>query len=217
MNNLSRYFLLCIFSLSTLSIYAQNSAEQAKTILDKVSTFYKAQKSIDTEFSLNIINEDADINETQKGSLQVKGEKYKITSDELIRVSDGYSIWTHFIEDEEVQITEFDPEENELTPAKIFTIYEEGFRQEYVGQTDLGGNTFEKVILHPTDPDNPYEKIGLFINPQTHLITKANVYSKNGSLIVYKIFNTSFSKDLEDEMFNYNVSKLDDIEVIDLR
>ncbi len=218
MNNLSKYFFLACLLLGSLSVVAQNSAEQAKSLLDKVSSFYKAQSSIDTEFSLNIINEEADINEVQKGSLQVKGEKYKVTTDELIRVSDGYSIWTHFIEDEEVQITEFDPEESELSPAKIFTIYEEGFRQEYIGQTEMGGNLFEEIALYPNDPDNPYEKINLFINPQTNLITKANVYSKNGSLIVYKIYNTSFSKDLEDKVFNYDVSKLgDDIEIIDLR
>lgn len=214
MKNIFGYLLLGLICFNS---FAQNDAK-AQEILEKVSTFYKAQKSIDTEFSLSIINEDADINETQKGQLLVKGEKYKLMTDELIRVSDGYSIWTHFVNDQEIQITEFDPEEDELTPAKIFTIYEDGFKYQYNGLTDVEGNQLEEIALFPTDQDNPYDKIILSINPKTNLIVKANVFSRNGSLIVYKIFNCSFSNPIEDNIFTYNTTKLeDDVDIIDLR
>lgn len=201
---------VCIFGTS---IHAQNDAK-AKSVLDKVSQFYKNQKSISADFSLNIKNDDADINETQSGALILQGESYKITTDQIVRVCNGSSIWTHFIDDEEIQITDYDPEEEEMTPAKLFTIYEEGYTYSYVENT--GGNDI--IDLIPDDTDSPYFKIRLSVNSSNY-IESAMVFSNNGTIMTYNIIDMQVNKAASgDYVFEYDVSNVcGDCEVVDLR
>lgn len=204
--------LICFASFG--SVQAQNDA-QAKNILDRVSAFYQKQQNIEADFVLNIVNDDAGINESQTGQLMVKGEKYRISTDELVRVSDGKSIWTHFLDDQEIQITDFDPEEEEMTPAKLFTIYEEGYNYSFVGRE----NGLNVIDLSPVDPDNPYFKIRLYIDPNASYITSATVFSRNGTQMTYSITNFDFSQgDLSDDNFQYDTNRFgSDVEIVDLR
>jgi len=200
----------CIFGTS---ISAQNDAK-AKSVLDKVSQFYKNQKSISADFSLNIKNADAGINETQKGSLVLQGESYKITTSQIVRVCNGSTIWTHFIEDEEIQITDYDPEEEEMTPAKLFTIYEEGYSYSYVEKKE--GNDI--IDLIPEDTDSPYFKIRLSVNASNY-IESATVFSRNGTVMMYKINDMQVNKAIDGgNTFEYNTTHVcGDCEVVDLR
>lgn len=205
---------LIISFISFGNLNAQND-EQAKNILDKVSVFYTQQQSIEADFVLNIVNDDAGIDESQNGKLLVKGDQYKISTEELVRVSDGQSIWTHFLNDQEIQITDFDPEEEEMTPAKLFTIYEEGYLYSYVGRE----NGMDVIDLSPEDTDNPYFKIRLFIDSGASYIKSGTVYSRNGTQMTYSIQNMDFSEgDLGDENFKYDTSRFgSEVEVVDLR
>lgn len=210
-------FLSLILFASVTILNAQID-ERAQNILNQVSEFYSEKKTIKTEFSVNILNRDAGVDEVHSGNLLIKGNKYRLESDELIRVSDGYAIWTHFINNEELEITEFDPEEEELTPAKIFSIYKEGFTYSFNKEYEENGRRYFEVDLLPEDTESTYSKIRLSLSEENYSIEKAIAYGTNGTIMTFKLKNSNYNMDLNDSIFIFNTDLLSpDIEITDLR
>lgn len=69
------------------------------------------------------------VKETQQGTLYVKANanKYKVAMTNQDLISDGKVQWTYLKNDQEVQISNVDSGDA-INPAKIFTIYEKGFK-----------------------------------------------------------------------------------------
>jgi len=181
-------FILSLFCIS-LATQAQVNDPIAKNILDGVSKKYNQIKSYSTDFILYIENPDAGIKESQAGRLWVKDKKYRLLSDELERMTDGTTIWTHFIADEEVHVSEPDPEDEELTPARIFDIYKVGFIYQYVGEVDMDGRQCNVVDLTPIDKEKSYYRIRLMIDKDNSSIYQAQASSKNGTKFTYELSN----------------------------
>lgn len=216
MRNILLFIALFGFSLST---QAQVNDPVAKNILDAVSKKYNQIKSYTTDFILIIENPDAGIKESQAGRLWVKGDMYRLLSDELERMTDGATIWTHFIADEEVHVSEPDPEDEELTPARIFDIYKEGFIYQYVGELEVDGLVCNIVDLTPIDKEKSYYRIRLMIDKTTSSIHQAQASSKNGTKFTYELSNfDSKSSPKSDDYFVFNRDEYDgDLDIIDLR
>ena len=213
----------CIIATLGTQAHAQSSAEKssveekkAKIILDKVSKKYRTLKAIAADFTLTIENQEAGVSEKQEGRVYIKGEKYKIATTALDRISDNNSVWTHFKAEEEVQITEFDPEDGDLTPAQLFTIYKKDFSYRLNDELKQGKQVLALIDLTPKDKDMPYYKIRLTINKSTNLITKAKVFEKNTTTVTYELENFDTSKNLSDDFFSFDESNTD-VEIIDLR
>ncbi len=215
---ISLFILSPVFALNnsnTVSIYELINSNDAKQILDRVSQKYKSLESVKVDFSLQIINPDAGIDETQIGELYVKGDKYRIETEELERMSDTESVWTHFKSEEEVQVNTFDPEEGEISPAQIFTIYEEQEFQYVVKETV--GNKTTIDLLPSLEEKMPYHRIRITVNTDTNLIEKATIFEKNGTRFIYSLDNFKSNVRIDDNYFFFNSDKNPNIDVIDLR
>ncbi len=210
--------LFCLFFFSS-AIQAQVNDPVAKSILDAVSKKYNPIKSYTTDFILHVENQDAGIKESQAGRVWVKGDKYRLQSEEIERMTDGSTIWTHFVEDEEVHVSEPDPEDEELTPARIFDIYKTGFIFQYVGEVEKDGRLCNVVDLTPTDKEKSYYRIRLMIDKNNSSIYEAQASSKNGTKFTYEISNfDSKSPAKSDAYFVFNREDYDgDLDIIDLR
>ena len=100
--------LLLIFT----SVFAQQAKEvvdqKAKAILDEVAAKTKAYTSIKTEFESSAIkkvsNTETKVSDTQTGTLQLKGEKYKLEIKGQVIICDGKTQWTYIKESNEVQV-----------------------------------------------------------------------------------------------------------------
>ena len=103
------------------------SDPKAKALLDKVSQKFKASKTLKADFTLQTIVPDQKNAQKQAGKIYIKGNKYKITTTEIERFSDGKTVWTLFKTEDEVQVNNVSPTGGELTPAQFFTMYQKGF------------------------------------------------------------------------------------------
>jgi len=56
--------------------------------------------------------------------LYVKGNKYKVQVKNQEVISDNKTVWTYIKDANEVQVNDYEPDENSITPSQIFTIYE---------------------------------------------------------------------------------------------
>lgn len=208
--------LLCIGASYTG--HAQTDAK-AKAILAEVTKKYKSYDAVKADFIFTIDNPEAKVKESQKGVLYVKANanKYKMTMDDKDLISDGKSQWTYLKTDKEVQISNLDNSVDALNPAKIFTIYEKGFKYIYTGDSKVGGKVFQMIDLAPIDTKKPYFKIRLSIDKIAKQIANVVIFDKNGNKYTYNVRVFSPNVKVTDAMFTFDPKKYPGVEVVDLR
>ncbi|RZM24221.1 MAG: outer membrane lipoprotein carrier protein LolA [Pedobacter sp.] len=197
---------------------AQTDAK-AKSILAQVSKKYRGYDIVKTEFVFTLDNQQAKIKETQQGTLYVKANanKYKVVMTDQELISDGKSQWTYLKEDKEVQVTEVDNSSDAINPAKIFTLYEQGFKYLYTGESKIGGKVYQMIDLSPVDTKRSYFKIRLSIDKNAKQISNAVIFEKSGNKYTYAIKSFVPNVKIAESTFSFDAKKYPGVEVVDLR
>ena len=210
--------LLLTISLVT-GTYAQSVDAKAKAILAEVSKKYRSYNVIKTDFSFMLENPQAKIKETQQGSLIAKSEanKYKVTMTDQELYSDGKSQWTYLKDNKEVQITDVDNNTDGINPAKIFTIYEKGYKYLFTGEKKVGAKTLQTIDLSPLDIKKSIFKIRLTIDKAAKQITNVVIFDKSGNRYTYAIKSFTPNVKVAESVFAFDAKKYPGVEVVDLR
>ncbi|MFD0792961.1 outer membrane lipoprotein carrier protein LolA [Mucilaginibacter litoreus] len=224
---MKKIFLYLILSItSTSAALAQKDAE-AKIILNKLSKQYRSYNSVKTDFSLAIDNQQAGVKQTQNGTLlsATKTNKYKVTlyapaslkaiTQEII--SDGKNQWTYLKEANEVQLNKADNSEDGFNPAKLFTIYEKGYKYIYTGLQKIGAKSYQVVDLSSTDEKTDYFKVRLLIDKAKNQLYSAKIFDKNGSTYTYTLRTFTPNVKVTESAFVYDKKAHPGAELVDLR
>jgi len=214
-NGMGKKLMTMFFAgVLALNLNAQEDAK-AKGILDKLSAKTKSYSTIKAEFQYSMINKAEGVNETQKGKIDIKGNSYVLTIQGQDIISDGKTIWTHIKESEEVQINSVsEDEEDGISPNKIFTLYESGFKYKFVKEE----SNIQTINLYPKDAESKgYHRISLKIDKLKQQINKVTIFGKDGTQTIYKIKTFVANKAISDSHFTFNKSKYPTVEIIDLR
>ncbi len=201
--------LVLIFSLLPSFLFSQDRSNE---ILDNVSKKTASYSTIEAHFINTIINEKAGIKESQKGVLYLQGNLYRLELEEQTIISDGESNWIHLIDEEEVQITEIDDEEESMSPSKMFTIYQEGYKNQFVSET----NSNYIIDLIPKESGS-FIKIELRINKKEMRIAGFTLFDKNGGSYAYDVQLFKENQTFEQGFFQFNTSAHPNVDLIDLR
>ena len=204
---------------TTVNLMAQSEVK-AKAILAEVSKKYRDYDVIKTDFSYTLENPQAKIKETQLGTLFVRSKtnKYKIILKGQELISDGKNQWTYLKADKEVQLSEVDHNAEGLNPAKIFTIYEKGFKSLYTNDTKAAnGRMVHNIDLTPTDSKRTFFKVRLQIDKVNKQITNAVIFDKNGNKYTYTIKTFTPNVKVPESTFAFDAKKYPGVEVVDLR
>ena len=215
--------ILTVIIISSSGIIAQKEMikdPEAKKILDALSKKTKSYKSLRIKFSYTIENKQNNYIETQFGYAFLSGKKYKIIIPGNEIFSDGITVWTYMKEAEEITITEPGPDEESIfNPAKLFTIYESGYKYILIGHEKIDNQNYSVIDLYPELEDqSPYSKIRLKINTEKNQITSVNTFEKSG--LVYTINVSEYKPNVKvtDKLFTFDKTKYpESIEIIDMR
>lgn len=212
--------MICAFVLlgSGMNLMAQSEVK-AKDILAEVSKKYRNYDVIKTDFTYTLENQQAKIKETQAGTLFVRSKlnKYKVILKGQELISDGKNQWTYLKADKEVQLSEVDQSSDGLNPAKIFTIYEKGFKSLYTNDTKVNGRYVHNIDLTPTDSKRSFFKVRLQIDKLNKQITNAVIFDKNGNKYTYTIKTFTPNIKVPESTFAFDAKKYPGVEVVDLR
>ncbi len=214
------FTLFSLISFSAIMMLTAQSTEvlKAKQILDEVSKTTRSYSSISANFIFTLENTQENISDAHKGSILISGDKYKVTLMNVDTYFNGTTIWTYLKEVGEVNISEPDPmDEETLNPANIFSIYENGFRYLFVGETTLDGKTVEVVDLFPENRDKPYSRIKLFVEKNSGHIDKITQMGKDGNNYIIDIKDFTPNVPCSDTMFVFKTEDYPDVDIIDLR
>ncbi len=212
-----------IFTLLTFTTsFAQTKQEQekAKLILDEVSKKMKGYTSLKVECTYNLENTSAKINETQEGTLLLKGNKFKLILSGKEIISDGKNVWIVMKKAEEVhKKTQADfNEELGFDPTKIFTIYEEGFKYQFLKETKEGIKTIDVIDLFPLEPGKKnYSRIRMNIDKDKSQIVSSKSFGKDGNTYTLTVKTFTPNAPAADSDFNVNEAdfKKQGFEIVD--
>jgi len=203
---------LMINFISVPSAFSQENNKKALEILDKMSNLYKSMISFSSTFEYSMVNLDEDIEDSFQGKIIIKEEKYllKIEGQEII--NDGETVWTYIPELNEVNISTFEPDDQEISLNNVFDLYKEGFEYNYLSED----NKYHKIELYPEDESKSYYKILILIDKVDFSMYNFSVFDKSNTKYVYKI-NEFKEEKIDDSFFIFDSSKYADIEIIDFR
>ncbi len=208
---------LLLIAFVTLGTQAQNS-QKAEDLLNDVSSKVKSYDNMVIDFKYSLENTAEDVSQETRGDVSIKGDKYLLNLMGTTQMFDGKKIYTIIPEDEEINISTYNPDEsNSITPSKMFTFYEEGYNYEWDGTQNVKGRTIQYIKLTPKDSNAEVKNILLGIDNQTKNIYNLIQTQENGTkiTITVKSFKTNqpIAKNLftfdQDRYANYYINRLD--------
>mgnify|MGYP001391100262 CR=1 FL=1 len=205
-------FIIMILIALNSNIFAQNQI--AEEILNKLNTTTKSYNNISLEFILLIENKNQRIKNQEKGSLDLEGDKFRLIMNNQTIINDGKSQWIYLEDINEVQIIENDTTENIISPNKLFSIFEEDYKYNYIGTQSVKGKTLHIIDIFPKKSQE-FMKISSEINTINNQIEKITIYDKNGFTYTYSII--AFKTNTKIKPIMFNIADFPNAEVIDLR
>ncbi len=190
-----------------------NAKAKAGLILDAMSKKYSAIPSFNASFTYNTEG----LIEAYKGDATVKGKKFRLKLAGQEIYNNGTTVSTFIKESNEVNISNFDPAEEGINPAKIYTIYKKGYVYTFIEEQKQGKNVYEVVELSPEKQTSQVAKIRITFYKKYKSVKSWKITTKDGKKQIFKVDKFVAVNGISDAYFTFDKSKYPGVEVIDLR
>ncbi len=208
MKKLTTLSLILLFAISS---FAQTD-NKAQAILKDVADATKKHNTIRIEFTYKMENTAQKINDSYKGVLVSKGDKYKLTVSGQDVISDGKTVWTFLKDANEVQVNNSGEDADAITPNNLLTSYTKNFKPKLIKET----STEQIIELTPVQKKN-FNKVKVIIDKNKKMINTLSIYDKNGSVYSYIVNKMDVNQNFYDNMFTFKTADHPGVEVIDMR
>ena len=198
--------LLLLFAAQVVT--AQNSADVlVRAFVDQI----KSHKNVEMTFSYQFSPDGKNFSEAENGKAWLQGESYKIEMAEQHNISDGKTIWTYLIDEEEVMVSDA-TEGTDNTPLKVFTSLDESYVATLASIDAKGIATVELA-----NPKGQYKRVSLKIDTKKNEVKTADIYMEDGSRLTLHIEELKFDQKLDEKFFNFDEKAHPNVDVIDMR
>lgn len=198
-------------------IVAQNQDPKAEKILNEMSRKYRDMDGFKAKFTYELENKEYNMNEKAEGEIAVKGSKFNLKIGDQEIINNGTTVWTYFKDANEVNISDYNPDPDDITPDKIYTMYKKGYKYVLMGEQTVDGQKVSIIDLEPVDRDAKINKIRLIINQSNKQLKSWKIYENTGTVYTYYINSFSPNVAMADSYFSFDKSKHPGVEVNDLR
>ena len=185
-------------------------AQSAEDFLNKVIEKNKSYNDISIIFDYRYGNSE-DVSE-MKGYAYMKGESYLLKIDGQEMISDGTTLWTYLIDEQEVMISEVS-EDNNNSPLAIINSFTGNVNVsfEHCSNADL------THLFITEKEETTFKSISLYVKNEDLKIHEIDINNLDGSYLIYSIESFHTNQDLPDRMFTFDEKLHPDVEVIDMR
>ncbi|MEC5165629.1 outer membrane lipoprotein-sorting protein [Flavobacterium sp. PL11] len=210
-----------IFLITTLLLFSfatQAQDKKAKQLLDEVTAKVKSYDNITIDFKYTLNNSKENINQDSKGNVTMKGNQYVLNFMGVTRIFDGKKTYTIVPEDEEITIsTANDKDDNTITPSKMLTFFNSGYRYNMDIIQNVKGRKIQYIQLVSTNPKDSRKEVLLGIDVQTKHIYNLIEVGKKGTKTTLTVNSFKTNQPLSKNQFtfagskypNYYINKLD--------
>ncbi len=219
---MKQYLIAAILFGFTITAKAQTANDPAaKKILDAVSAKFKTYKAVQAAFTLKIEDGKDKVQGLQKGTVYMKGVKYKVIlagkeSKELF--CDGSILYTYDKTANEVTISKVDPSAKTISPQSLLTnFYDKDFLYKLNGEKKQGKKNLQEIEMTPIDKTKTFHKVYVYVDKNSQSISSTKVLDKNGNKYTYTVNSLTPKADISDQVFVFNKAKYPGVEEVDLR
>ena len=190
---------------------------KAREVLDAMSNKYQSIPSFKASITHTLENQQENLNEEFSGDITVKGDMYRLDMGGQEVINNGVTLWTYLEDVNEVNIADYDPEDEELSPSKIYDLYKTGYKYTLIVELPNQGDSYDIVDLIPEDKDNQFFKIRMVISKKEHTLKSWKMFDKTGNVYTYQITDFNPNLEISDSFFVFDASAYEGVEVIDFR
>lgn len=187
-----------------------SAAESASQLLERSAGKFSAAKSIKANYTLT-----SSEGGTTKGSVIFSGEKFAMTSPEILTWYDGTTQWSYLVANEEVNVSEPTPEElQQINPFAIIN----KFRNAYTAKLLSSDASSKKILLTAKNArKSDILMATVTLNAATLFPSKITLTLNGGQTVSIAISSVTQGKALPISTFRFPAAKYPGAEVIDLR
>ncbi|MFN3315740.1 MAG: LolA family protein [Raineya sp.] len=217
-------FLPYIFVFTLQGLFAQSNKQmpsqtddRAKQILVDVENKFKSAKALQADFTYEMRNEVNKTKEEVKGTFVMKKNKFKLKLADQEIYNNGTTVWTYLKDANEVNISDYSPDNEDITPEKVFTLYKKDYKYVFIREFTENGKVYEEIDLQPTDRSKKVFKIRLVINKKTKSIKSWEIFEKNQNRFKYTVNSIAYDVKVDDSYFVFDKKKYPKVQENDLR
>lgn len=201
--------IVCIaLVFAAQAVSAQNDAEKIiRVMVDQM----RSHKNVEMVFNYQISPDGKTLGESEKGHAWLQGEAYKIEMTDQQTISDGKTIWSYLIDDEEVMVSNAS-EGTDNTPLKLLTSLDESYVATLSGIDAKGIATIELA-----NPKGQYKRVTMKVDTKKTELKSADIYLEDGNKFIIKVEEMKYDQKLDDKFFTFEEAKHPEVDVIDMR
>jgi len=219
---MKKFYITILLAMFGLCVFAQSkntkSDSDAIAILNAVSTKFKTFTTVQAAFAYKVEDAKGKTMSSKKGTVLMKGTKYRVSFGGQEIFSDGKTVWSYDKSANEVTVNNLDAGSGMITPQKLFTnFYDNDFYSVMNGEKKIGSKSIQEIEMTPKDKSKPFHKVYLQVDKNAKTIYSTKVLENGGNRYTYTVSTMKTNGALADNQFVFDKSKYPGVEVVDLR
>jgi chaperone LolA len=152
-----------------------------------------------------------------KGQIYVKdGVKYRLVTEDRTIVTDGTTVWTYSVFNNQVLIDRAKKDDGAMLPRDLLFKYPHDYYASLLDEVEYGGEDHYILKLDPKEDTHGFIKtMKIWVNEDNYLISKIEYTDFNDNTSLFEIKKVLTDKVLSDKLFQFEAPE--GAEVIDLR
>jgi outer membrane lipoprotein-sorting protein len=171
-----------------------------------MSETYKAMPGFEISFVQQVMS-DGDVVGRISGDASVSKSMFLVRFQDQYIYCNGPILWTYLVEDQELTISNFEPDEQAINPANIYDIYKEGFTFEYKRSDEIEGEPVDVIELVSTDEDADFTNIIMYIGQKDSYLKAWDLIDYDGIPTAFEVSRFVPDKSFPDGYFEFDREK----------
>ncbi len=209
--NKTRNIFFIAYLFFSIGLNGQTS-EDAKKLLDDVSSNLISFENLSFDFSYVLENRPENIRQETNGSATISDNLYKIIFLGNEQIFDGEKIYTIVPENEEIMISS--PEDSSdfglLNPSELFVFYKTGYSYQWDIKQSVKGVPIQYIKLIPSEENLDIKYLLIGIDLRSKLIYKLIEIGKSGTITTLTLKNIRTNLNLSQDFFSLDTDKYPD-------
>jgi outer membrane lipoprotein-sorting protein len=217
--------IILVFAMLFQLNYGQTNADQlvqdaaAEPFLEQISKLFDPAKALQIEFKYEVFTPDPPSKVSDYGSIIIKGDKYKLKTEDGEMYFNGKNMWVYNLASKEVykSIPEAESmDEMLMSPFRLIKDYRKFYKYRLKEDVSLSGTAYAQIELYPQDLKTSYSIMRVLINRKTEQFYSFSMQQKNGTL--YTIYCREIIKvvKISESAFSWNPSLNPDVLEIEM-
>lgn len=213
---MKRFTFSVLIALLTLPVFAQQQV-QAKVVLDRAAAAFRHAGGVEAGFDVKAFSKGRPAGETG-GVIQLKGEKFKLKTADVVTWFDGKTQWSYLTDSEEVNVSNPTAAElQSLNPYALLQLYQQGYVCRLGTTKSFRGKPVYEVILTPVNRMQEPARMSVIVARDTYRPLFIAVEQRDKSRSEITITSYQTGQKYADALFAFDKRQYPQAEIIDLR